>query len=159
MTGILTRRGTFGDRQTDRHTEHPVKTGLMLPPPGGTTGLEQVLPSQPSGGASLAHTLISDFWPLEPQDKTFLLFQPPSWWCSVPVTLARAEQAGNRVAGHPERACWAAAGGGGGQYCTHKTLGPAAPRRAPLCIFSRCAFSFSSLWGRTVSSVEFAAHV
>ena len=80
------------------------------------------------------------------------------------------KQAGDHVAGRPEQACWAAAGGEGGQQrCTHKMLGPVAPRKAPLCIFSRCAFSFSSLWGRTVSlshigllsilGVEFAAHV
>ena len=38
-------------------------------------------------------------------------------------------------------------------------LGPVAPRKASLCIFSRRAFSFSSLWGRTVPLVGFSAHV
>lgn len=68
--------------------------------------------------------------------------------------------AGDNVTGHPTQACWGALGGEGRQqHCTHKMLGPVAPWKAPLCIFSSWAFSFSSLWGRTVSLVEFAPHV
>ena len=67
---------------------------------------------------------------------------------------------GDDAAGHPELACWGAPGGEGRQHhCTHKMLGPVAPRKASLCIFSRCAFSFSSLWGRTGPLVEFPAHM
>lgn len=38
-------------------------------------------------------------------------------------------------------------------------LGPVAPQKAPSCICSRCTFSFSSLWGRTVSLLEFATYI
>ena len=45
------------------------------------------------------------------------------------------------MTGHPEQACWGAPGREGRRHqCTHKMLGPVAPRKASLCIFSRRAF-------------------
>ena len=48
-------------------------------------GLEQILPTE---GTKPAHTLISDFLPLEERDSTFLWFKPPS--VGYFVTAARA---------------------------------------------------------------------
>lgn len=60
--------------------------------------MEHVVPSQPSEGTPVpASVLISDFWPEQLSDDTFLLFKPLSLWCFVSGVLEkRAQECGMR---------------------------------------------------------------
>ena len=61
-----------------------MKTAIYKP----KSGLEQILPSQPSEGTSPEHTWILAFWSLEQQNNKFLLFKLHSLWFLVMVALA-----------------------------------------------------------------------